>query len=33
VRWIDLSGTTVDLADVRQAVIMHPASHVVQPAA
>jgi hypothetical protein len=25
-RWISLSGTSVDLADVRQATIVHPAS-------
>jgi hypothetical protein len=24
VRWINLAGTTVDLADVRQATIVHP---------
>jgi hypothetical protein len=26
VRWIDLAGTRVDLADVRQATIVHPAA-------
>jgi hypothetical protein len=25
-RWVELSGVKVDLADVRQAVIVHPAS-------